>query len=70
MPACWPAWQHKLIDLGGCIAALEDALQRFLFCLVEKEKGLPEAAAAATAAAAAAAAVVGELASIYSRIKQ
>ena len=34
-----------------------------MFCLVEKEKGLPEAAAATAAAMAAAAAVVGELAS-------
>ena len=44
-----------------------------MFCLVEKEKGLPEAAAAAATAAAvaaAAAAVVGELASRVGVSKQ
>ena len=48
------ALQHKLIDLGGCIAALETDCGAEV-CPVEQEKGLPEAAAAAAAAATAAA---------------
>ena len=54
--------QHKLVDLGGCILGLRKDCGGEI-CLVEKEKGLPEAAAATAAAVAAAAAVVGGLAS-------
>ena len=40
------ALQHKLIGLGGCIAAFETDCGADV-CHVEKEKGLPEAAVVA-----------------------